>query len=145
MSNTSGTGMSARPATPTESAKMTQAHRPATTPTGRPTARGRGGQGRGLPGHHGDHLRPQQAEGLEHREIAAAPSHPGDQHVGQGAHREQGQEGAEDERGVADPRVIPDVARPLVSGHHTRSRGQPAAVTAATSRFAAACRSLPGR
>ena len=67
-------------------------------------------------------LRPGQAEGLEHGEVAAAAAYPGEQDVGERADSEQGKDGAQDQRGVPDACVVLDVARPLVGGHRAESR-----------------------
>jgi hypothetical protein len=47
--------------------------------------------------------------------------YPGEHHVGQGADREQGKDGTQDERGVPHAGVVLDVARPLVGGDQAQA------------------------
>ena len=113
--STSGRGTWALGATPTDPANSAQDQRPARMPSGIPTMRAADGQGGCLPAHHCQQLRLAHANDLEDGQVAAAAAHPGDQHVGQRGDAEQGEQGAEDERRIADPGVVLDVERPLVA------------------------------
>ena len=120
-SSTSGTFTVAWLAIPVASANSAQATRPAMTPSGIPTTQRGGGQRAGLPGDRAQHLPPGEPEGLEHRQVAAAPPHPGEQHVREGADGEHAEHRGERERGVPDGGVVLDVAGPLVGGHRARA------------------------
>ena len=88
------------------SAKTAQAQRPAITPSGIPASSAAAASALACQATMPVQLRPSAAEGLEHRQVAAPPPHAGQQHVGQGADREQRQRRAEQERRVADRGVV---------------------------------------
>ena len=116
-SSTSGTGTSAWLPTPADAGEQQPGPAARQQAERQAYQQRRRGQRDGLPGHDPQQLGPEQAEGLEHREVAPPPPHPGEQHVGERPHREQGQDGTQDEWGVPDPGVVLDVAGPLVGGH----------------------------
>jgi hypothetical protein len=70
----------------------------------------------GRPAGRAEQLGPAQAERLEHGEVAPPALYPAEQYVSQGADAKQGEDGAQDERGVPHAGVVLDVARPLVGG-----------------------------